>query len=397
MSTTTASFTTLPSDFFGFAEQLSAQEKDTLARLRAFLDEQVRPRVNDLWEASDFPTDLVAPLADLGVLGFGGPETAKFENSALFRGFVAAELGRVDAGMSTFSGVTAGLVMGALRLWASDEQKQQWLHPIAEGRLIGSFGLTEPLSGSDAARGLRTTATRDGDTWVLSGEKRWIGNATWADVVVIIARDTADSQVKAFVVPTTTPGYTATKIEGKYSQRTVQNADIVLDGVVLGEEHRLPGVNSFRDVANLLLLTRLDVAWAAVGNAMGAYEAALRYTKEREQFGRPIASFQLVQSHLVRALGDITAALGMCVQSTRMLEAGTQEDHHAALTKGWVTARARDAVAHCREIVGGNGIQIDYDVIRHFADAEALYSFEGTYEMTTLMVGRAITGHSAFV
>jgi len=392
-----AGFEPLAGDFFGYAEDLTAQERRALMRLREYMDNVVRPDVNAHWESSDFPHHLVEGLGRLGVLAYPFTETAPFENSAVFRGFVTLELARVDAGFSTLVGVTSGLVMGSIALLGSEEQKAEWLPRLATGQAVGSFGLTEPLSGSDAAKGLRTTARREGENWILNGEKRWIGNATWGDLVIIWARDEADNHVKGFLVPTSSPGYRATKIEGKYSQRTVQNADIVLTDVVVPESNRLPHANSFKDTARILMRTRIDVAWAAVGNAIGAYETALAYAGQREQFGKPIAGFQLVQDLLVKSLSNITASLGMCVRASEMLDRGTQRDHHSAMAKAFTTSKAREVVAWCRELFGGNGIDIDYDIIRYFNDAEALYSFEGTREMNTLIVGRHITGFAAFV
>ena len=263
--------------------------------------------------------------------------------------------------------------------------------------MIGAFGLTEPLSGSDSARGLRTTATREGDEWVLNGAKRWIGNATFSDITVIWAKDTADGQVKGFLVPTSTPGYVATKIENKIALRMVQNADITLTDVRVPEELRLQNANSFRDTAAVLRLTRAEVAWAAVGVSVGAFEAALRYSTEREQFGKPIAQHQLIQQHLANMTGNITASIAMCTRVSIMQDEGTQKDEHAALAKAYATSRMRETVAWARESMGGNGIVLDYGAARHFADAEALYSYEGTKEMNSLIVGRALTGAAAFV
>ncbi len=390
-------FSPLTGDFYGYADDLSAEEKAALARIRDYMDQRVRPEVNRHWDSTDFPHHLVPGLAQLGVLAFPFAQTAPFENSAVFRGFTVLEMARVDAGFSTFVGVSSGLCMGSIDLFGSPEQQQEWLPRLASGEAVGAFGLTEPLSGSDAARGLQTTARREGDTWTLNGQKRWIGNATWGDLVVIWARDESDDQVKGFLVPTETPGYQATKIEGKYSQRNVQNADITLTDVTLPDEARLPGAHSFRDTARVLMRTRVDVAWGAVGNAIGAYEAALEYTKTRHQFGKPIAGFQMVQDLMVRSLANITACIGMCVRASQMLDRGTQEDHHSAMAKAFVTDRSREVVAWCREVFGGNGIDLSYDVIRHFNDAEALYSFEGTRQMNTLIVGRHITGESAFI
>lgn len=391
------SFTPLASDFYGFETKLTEPERDALAALRGWLESDVKPLVNDHWDRAEFPRDILPAFHAQPVFGMQWDETKSFENSAVYRGWVALELARVDASIATYVGVQNGLALGAIAVCGSPEQRAEWLPKLADGSVIGAFGLTEPLSGSDSAQGLRTTATREGDEWVLNGSKRWIGNATFSDITVIWAKDTADGQVKGFIVPTSTPGYTATKIERKLALRIVQNADITLDGVRVAESLRLQNANSFRDTAAVLRLTRAEVAWAAVGVAIGAYEAALAYTQERIQFGKPIASHQLVQQHLAEMMGDITASIAMCTRVSEMLDEGTQKDEHAALAKAYATSRMRAVVARAREVMGGNGIVLDYDVTRFFNDAEALYSYEGTREMNTLIVGRALTGKAAFV
>jgi glutaryl-CoA dehydrogenase len=390
-------FEPLASDFYSYESLLSDQEKEALAKLRAWADSEVKPIIGGYWERAEFPMQIVKPLGELGAFSFAWEETRPFENSAVFRGFVAMELARVDPSVATFVGVQNGLVNGTISICGSKEQRDEWIPKIASGEVVGAFGLTEPLSGSDSAQGLRTTAKRDGDSWVLNGSKRWIGNATFSDVTIIWAKDVEDSQVKGFLVPTSTPGYTATKIEGKISLRPVQNADITLDHVVVPESLRLQNANSFRDTAAVLRQTRAEVAWAAVGTAMGAYEAAVKYAGERVQFGRTIGSHQLIQDLLVKCLGNITASLGMVVRVSEMLDRGEQRDEHSALAKAYTTSRMRETVAWAREAVGGNGIVLEYDVARFFADAEALYSYEGTREMNTLIVGRKITGKAAFV
>ncbi|TFC60967.1 acyl-CoA dehydrogenase [Cryobacterium sp. TMT2-15-1] len=390
-------FELLSSDFYGYENLLTDQEKTALANLRAYLESDVRPIVNGCWERAEFPAEVIRPLAALGAYSFGWPETRPFPNSAVFRGFVALETARVDASVATFVGVQNGLACGTISATGSPEQRDEWLPRLASGELVGAFGLTEPLSGSDAAQGLRTTATRTGNTWLLNGAKRWIGNATFSDITIIWAKDTADGMVKGFIVTTDTPGYSATRIEGKISLRSVQNADIVLENVVVPEKNRLQNANSFKDTAKVLRLTRAEVAWAAVGTSIGAYEAAVAYAKERTQFGKEIGGHQLVQDLLVKSLGNITASLGMVVRVSQMLDEGSQRDEHAALAKLFTTARMRETVAWCRELFGGNGIVLSYDVARFFSDAEAVYSYEGTREMNTLIVGRSITGQAAFV
>lgn len=389
--------TPLSADFYGFEALLAPREQEALANLRAFLEAEVAPVIDDYWERAEFPRQLLPGLHEQEIFGPLWEETRTFENSALYRGWVSLELGRVDANIGTYVGVQNGLAMGAIGVCGSPEQRAEWLPKLASGEVIGAFGLTEPLSGSDSAQGLRTVARREGDEWVIDGAKRWIGNATWSDITVIWAKDAADGQVKGFIVPTSTPGYSATKIEGKIALRVVQNADIKLEGVRVPEALRLQNANSFRDTAAVLRLTRADVAWAAVGVAVGAYEAAVRYATEREQFGKKIAEHQLIQNHLSNILGNITASIAMCTRVSQMLDEGTQKDEHAALAKAYATSKMRESVAWAREAMGGNGIVLSYGAARHFADAEALYSYEGTREMNALIVGRAITGTAAFV
>ncbi len=397
MSTSVSLPSLLESDFYGFALQLTERERESLGRLREYLEREVAPIADAYWARAEFPMQVIKPLAELGMYGPGIPLVREFENSAVYRGWAALELGRIDASVATFIGVQSGLAMNSIAVAGSDEQQREWLPRMATGELIGAFGLTEPYSGSDSARGLRTTARRDGDGWVLDGQKRWIGNATFADVVVIWAKDVADDQVKGFLVTTDTPGFTATKIEDKIALRGVQNADIVMTDVRVPESRRLQRATSFRTTAEVLRLTRTEVAWQAIGIAVGAYDAALAYARERIQFGKPIAAHQLVQDLLVKSLANITASIALCTQASAMQDAGVGADEHSAMAKAFATSKMRETVAWCREVQGGNGIVLDKGVARFFADAEAIYSYEGTREVNTLIVGRAITGQAAFV
>jgi glutaryl-CoA dehydrogenase len=316
---------------------------------------------------------------------------------------ISMELGRVDSSIATFFGVHSGLAMGSIYLCGSEEQKLRWLPAMARMEKIGAFGLTEPEVGSGAAGGLTTTARRvkgggeAGGEWVLSGQKKWIGNATFADYVVIWARSVEDGQVKGFVVEKGTPGFSTTKMRDKIALRVVQNAHITLEDVHVPEAKRLQGANSFRDTAAVLRLTRAGVAWMATGCARGAYEHALAYARERQQFGKPIAGFQLVQDLLVRMLANVTSSACLCLRLSQLQQAGQAEDHHSALAKAFCTVRMRETVGYARELLGGNGILLENHVGRFVADAEAIYSYEGTREMNTLIVGRAITGTGAFV
>ncbi|MBQ1100356.1 acyl-CoA dehydrogenase family protein [Streptomyces sp. b94] len=386
-------------DFYDFESALSEEERKILARTREFMRDEVRPLVTEHWADGTFPMELIARFRESGLVGlpyegYGEPGPAA---SHLLTGMMAMEMSRVDASVATFFGVHNALAMYSVRAGGDEEQRERWLPGMARMETVGAFALTEPLDGSDIAAGMRTTARREGDTWVIDGAKRWIGNATFADLVVVWARDVQDDQVKGFVVGRGTPGFTAKPIAHKTSLRIVQNADVTLTGVRVPESDRLRRVSSFRDVAEILRATRSGVAWQALGVMIGAYELALRYAGERQQFGRPLAGFQLVQDLLVKSLGNITSSWGMLLQLARMQDAGVFRDEHSSLAKAHVTARMREVVAWAREIFGGNGIVLDHDVARFFADAEAIYSFEGTREMNTLIVGKAITGESAFV
>ncbi|AKZ60221.1 putative glutaryl-CoA dehydrogenase [Streptomyces ambofaciens ATCC 23877] len=386
-------------DFYDFESALPEEERKILARTREFMRDEVRPLVTDHWADGTFPMELIARFRESGLVGlpyegYGEPGPAA---SHLLTGMMAMEMSRVDASVATFFGVHNGLAMYSVQAGGDEEQRERWLPGMARMETVGAFALTEPLDGSDIAAGMRTTARREGDTWVIDGAKRWIGNATFADHVVVWARDVEDDQVKGFVVGRGTPGFTAEPIAHKTSLRIVQNADITLTGVRVPETDRLQRVSSFRDVAEILRATRSGVAWQALGVMIGAYELALRYATERQQFGRPLAGFQLVQDLLVKSLGNITSSWGMLLQLARMQDAGVFRDEHSSLAKAHVTARMREVVAWAREIFGGNGIVLEHDVARFFADAEAIYSFEGTREMNTLIVGKAITGESAFV
>ena len=387
----------LRGDFYGYEQLLDEDGRALVRRVRDFAEQEIAPIVEDHWARAEFPHELVPKLAALDIVGLGYDRPDRPAASRLLSSFVSMELARVDASIATFFGVHSGLAMGSIVQCGSDEQQARWLPEMFRMEKIGAFALTEPNGGSDVARGLRTTARREGDEWVLDGAKRWIGNATFADRVVVWARDIADDSVKGFVVERGTPGFTATKMEGKLALRIVQNADIVLEGCRVPEADRLQRAESFRDTGRVLRITRGGVAWSAVGVMIGAYEAAVDYAEEREQFGRPIASFQLIQDHLARILGDITASLGMAVRVAQLQDADACRDEQAALAKLFCTERLREAVARARELFGGNGVLLENKVARFWNDAEALYSYEGTREMNTLIVGRAITGVPAYV
>jgi len=385
------------SDFLGFELLLDDDDRELLERVRKHMAATVEPVINDHWTRATFPHELLPGFAELGIAGlqYSGPGCPGRSN--LIDGMVAMEVARTDPSIATFFGVHGGLAMGSVQLCGSDEQRERWLPAMARMELIGAFGLTEPEHGSGIAGGLATTARRDGDSWVLDGEKKWIGNASFADLVIIWARDTEAGQVKGFVVEKGTEGMTFDLQRDKIALRVVQNATIRLAGVRVPDANRLAEANSFKDTARVLRITRASVAWMATGCARGAYEHALRYTGERQQFGRPIAGFQLVQDLLVRMLSNVTASTAVCTRVSQLQDAGVMRDEHASLAKAFSTVRMRETVGWAREVLGGNGILLEHHVGRFVADAEALYSYEGTREVNTLIVGRAITGIGAFV
>jgi alkylation response protein AidB-like acyl-CoA dehydrogenase len=386
------------SDFYEVTESLNAEELKLLKQVRQFMETTVAPIITKYWADDAFPFEVLPALRDLKIGGLGLEGYGCRGGSTLLDGFVQMEMARIDPSFSTFFGVHNGLAMGSIYFGGSEEQKREWLPPMARLEKIGAFGLTEPLVGSGTGGGLTTTAKRDGDTWVLNGQKKWIGNSPWCDLTIIWARDLADNQVKGFIVENkTTPGFKVEKIENKIALRVVQNGLITLENCRVAENNRLQADASFRDTAKVLRMTRAGVAWMSVGCAMGAYEHALAYAQTREQFGKPIASFQLVQDLLAKMLGNVTASQCMVVRLSQMQDEGKLKDYHASLAKAFCTVRMRETVAWAREALGGNGILLDHQVARFFADAEALYSYEGTREMNTLIVGKAITGFSAFV
>lgn len=400
MATLTQPAVTLPKpngDFYQVIECLNDQERDILKQVRAFMETRVAPVITNYWAEDSFPFELVPGVRELNIASLGYEGYGCRGGSTLLMGFILMEMARVDPSFSTFFGVHNGLAMGSIYLGGSEEQKQKWLPPMARLEKIGSFGLTEPLVGSGAGGGLTTTAKREGDIWVLNGQKKWIGNATWGDLTIIWARDLADNQVKGFIVENKTPGFKAEKIQNKISLRVVQNAHITLENCRVSEENRLQADRSFRDTAKVLRMTRAGVAWMSTGCGMGAYEHALAYAQTREQFGKPIGKFQLVQDLLAKMIGNVTASQCMVVRLSQMQDEGKLMDYHASLAKAFCTVRMRETVAWARELLGANGILLENQVARYFADAEAMYSYEGTREMNTLIVGKAITGFSAFV
>lgn len=382
-------------DYYQLDSLLTEEQRELRQRVRDFMDQEVIPVINPYWERAEFPHELVPKLAQLGVAGFqiDGYDCPGMSN--LTAGLVILELARGDLSMSTFMGVHSALAMMSIARLGSEEQKQRFLPAMARLEKIGAFGLTEPQHGTDVVV-LETVARRDGDVYVLNGTKRWIGNATFADYVVIWARG-EDGHVGGYVVEKGTPGFNPEFIAGKTALRCVQNAHITLEDVRVPAENRLAGANTFRDTENVLMASRFCVAWESIGAAIAGYETALAYAKQRHQFGMPLASFQLVQYRLARMLADITDMLCMQYRLSQLMDEGTAAMPQVALAKMHYTERARAILSDARDMLGGNGILLDYNVARHLCDIEAIDTYEGTDTVQALIVGRDITGLNAFV
>jgi glutaryl-CoA dehydrogenase len=391
-----------PIDFYDIYSALSPDERRILAEWRAFLEAEVAPIANEQWERGEFPLHLIPKIGALMRNTIGAGQTHYPSMSPLLGGMLSMEIARVDPSVCSFVGVHRRLCMQSIWLFGSQEQKDRWLPPMLGCEKVGSWVVTEPLVGSAAARGLLTTATPDGDGategWLLNGQKKWSGSASFADVNCIWAKRTDTGQVNGFLVERGMPGYIVEPLRGKISKRAVDNVLITLDNCRVPEGNRLPNAHSFKDVAAQLDNARSDVAWEAVGISMGAYENALKYAQERIQFGKPISAFQLSQEKLVKMLANITAMQGMLLQLASIATRdGKVSAEQASLAKFFCTERMRETVALARELLGGNGILLEHNVARFFADAEAVYSYEGSRDMQLLIVGKAITGHSAFV
>jgi len=381
-------------DYFFIDELLMPEELEIRDRVRRWVDREVIPIAAGYWDKAEFPFEIVPKFKELGITGgpirgYGSPGM-----SLVAAGLAAQELARGDASVATFYGVHSGLAMGSIAILGSQEQRDRWLPAMARLEKIGAFALTEPIHGSDSIA-LETAARRDGDSWVLRGAKKWIGNASFADLIIVWARDES-GEVGGFVVEKGAPGYSARVIEGKISKRAVWQAEITLDDVRVPLENRLARARSFKDTGKVLTATRYAVAWEAIGHASAAYEYALAYAKQRKQFGKPLVSFQLVQDKLVRMLGEIISMQLLCLRLSRLLDERKATQGMASLAKMLNCQKARKIVADARDLLGGNGILLGYHVARHFADMEAVYTYEGTDHMQMLVAGKEICGVSAF-
>ncbi|HEY4615969.1 MAG TPA: acyl-CoA dehydrogenase family protein [Citricoccus sp.] len=389
-------------DYLLLEQDLPEDARRARAAVREFVNRDVLPVINGYWERAEFPYELLEPLAATGVVGgaitgHGGPGLSR-----LAAGLATAELSRGDGSMNTFLGVQANLSMGTINMLGSEEQKQRWLPDMAALRSIGAFALTEPRHGSDSVH-LDTTARRDGDTWVLNGAKRWIGNGSMAHLVIIFARDEADGQVKAFVMEREDPrhpenrpaGFDYQVIEGKVGKRAILQADLSFRDLRIPEANRLPGVESFRDVSRVLATTRGGASWEALGHALACFEAAVTYAEVREQFGRPVGSNQLVQNTLAQMLTELTAIQLLCFRMAELQEIGQWTGSMASIAKMHTATKARWIAQQARDLLAGNGLLLDFHVARHLTDMEVVHTYEGTEFIQSLLIGRKITGQNA--
>ncbi|GAB3273249.1 acyl-CoA dehydrogenase family protein [Sinomonas notoginsengisoli] len=391
---------TATSDYFRLDEDLTPEEIAIRDKVRAFAHERVLPVINEYWERAEFPYEILPGIAELGIIGtfikgYGCPGMSRKA-----AGMVAREMARADGSINTFLGVHSNLCMGTLSMLGSEEQKQRWLPSLARIETTGAFALTEPDHGSDSVA-LETSARRDGDEWVLDGHKRWIGNGHAADVVVLFARNVDDGQVNCFVVEKGPDGlhpagYNPTVITGKVGKRAILQADIVIDRLRVPEANRLTGCRSFKDVARVLQATRGGAAWEAVGHAMAAFEIACEYAKTRIQFGNPIGSYQLVQNKLANMLSELTAMQLTCNRMAELAERDELTSAQAAMVKMATSQKAKWICNEARDMLGGQGLLLENHIARHMTDMEVVATYEGTDSMQSLIVGRDITGLSAF-
>ncbi|KAG8377036.1 hypothetical protein BUALT_Bualt09G0126300 [Buddleja alternifolia] len=383
------------SDYYQFDDLLTPEEQTIRNKVRECMEKEVAPTMAKYWEKAEFPFDVIPKFGALRVAGgsikgYGCPDISITGNA-----IAIAEFARVDASLSCLILAHTFLAMRTIALCGSEAQKQRYLPSLADLKTVSCWALSEPDYGSDASA-LKTTATKVEGGWILNGQKRWTGYSTFADIIVIFARNTAANQINGFVLKKNTPGLQVTKIDNKVSLRIVQNGDILLKNVFIPDEDRLPGVNSFKDTNEVLAVARIMVAWQGVGVSMGVYDMCLRYLKERKQFGAPLAAFQITQQKLVQMLANVQGMFLVGWRLCKLYESGKMTLGHASLAKSWISLRGREAVSLGRELLGGNGILTDFLVAKAFCDMDAIYTIEGTYDINTLVTGREITGISSF-
>ena len=385
--------TPLDTDYFGVFANIPAEDRAFWDRARQFSLES-SDELTAAWDAGDYPLHLVKRLGELDLLtdGVEGPGLTKM--SPLAAGLVNMEISRGDGSMGTVIAVQGGLALRSIAFYGSDEQKAKWLVPLARAEKLGAFALTEPMHGSDSV-GLETSATKVDGGWRINGEKMWIGNGSVGDVSVVWARD-EEGNVRGFLVDQAAEGYAAETVAGKGSLRAIHQARIQLRDVFVPDEDLLPGAHTFKDTAVVLHATRIGVAWSALGHATALYEAALSYSQERTQFGKPLAKFQLVQERLAHVLSLLTSMQLYCIRLSELDASGELTPTQASLGKMYGTRTARKIASIVRDMLGGNGILLEYKVMQHMADIEAIHTYEGTETIQSLLVARDVTGMGAF-
>ncbi|MGH7839727.1 MAG: acyl-CoA dehydrogenase family protein [Candidatus Binataceae bacterium] len=380
-------------DFYNLDELLSPEEKMTRNAVRAFVQREVLPDIEHHFAKESFPREVIARMAELGVFGANlhGYGCAGMNNIAY--GLIMQELEAGDSGLRSMASVQGALAMYSIYSCGSEEQKQRYLPEMAKGKLIGCFGLTEPDHGSDPG-GMETRASKDGRGWVLNGTKRWITNGSLADVAVVWAKD--DDGITGFIVEKGTPGFTTSDIHGKFSMRASVTSELVFEDVRLEAQHHLPNARGLRAPLGCLTQARYGIAWGAIGAARSCYHCALDYTKSRKQFSRPLAGYQMVQRKLVDMLTEITKAQLVCIRLGQMKDAGTMRPEQVSFAKRNNVNAALEIARAARDMLGANGIVNEYPVIRHMLNLETVNTYEGTFDVQTLILGRDITGESAF-
>ncbi|XP_020585842.1 acyl-coenzyme A oxidase 4, peroxisomal-like [Phalaenopsis equestris] len=388
-------FPPMTCDYYQFNDLLNHEEKSLRIKVREVMEKEVAPIIARYWEKAEFPFHLIPKLASMNVnggtiKGYGCPGLSITGNA-----IATAEIARVDASCSSFILVHSSVALLTIALYGSEFQKQQYLPSLAQLKTVVCWALTEPDYGSDASS-LQTSATKVSGGWELNGQKRWVGNCTFSDVFVVFARNKSTDQINGFIVKKDVPGLSATKIENKIGLRIIQNGDILFNKVFVPDEDWLPGVNSFQEVNKILSFARIMVSWQAIGISMGVFDMCHRYAGERKQFGAPLAAFQLTQEKLVRMLGNIQAMMLLGWRLCKLYESGKMTVGHSSLAKAWTTKIAKETVSIGRELLGGNGLLADFYVAKAFCDLETIFSYEGTYDINSMVAAREITGFACF-
>ncbi|MBU0529919.1 acyl-CoA dehydrogenase family protein [bacterium] len=382
-------------DFYNITDLLTEEELSIQKTAHEFVKNEFLPIIQEHFRKGTFPEKIIPRLGEIGVFGPTFPEEfggAGVSNVAY--GLIMQELERGDSGLRSFASVQGGLVMYPILEYGSEEQKKKWLPKLAKGEVVGCFGLTEPEFGSNPS-GMLTRAKKDGNNWIINGSKMWITNGSIADIAIIWAKD-EDGIISGFIIPKDTKGFTAPEMHGKLSLRASVTSELVLDDVIISDNQKLPKAEGLKAPLSCLSQARYSIAWGAIGAAIDCYETALEYSKNRKQFSKPIAAYQLTQKKLVDMLEEITKAQLLAIQLGRLKDQGKATFAQISLAKRNNVAMARDIARSAREILGANGITDDYPIMRHMMNLESVYTYEGTYEMHTLIVGKEITGFEAF-